>query len=151
MVPNFSTTIDAATGQTLECAIPDLGDVFRPGSQNAAMRGYIALSRVTAADSLLIAQPFSPVLFRLGPQSHPSLLKKVLLGEVPWQDVKEECLVADRQSKTTSKLKDERWPCASCSKYLSWSLYFAAKTDKDGDPVWGTNYSKYIAKQGCLG
>ena len=42
LVPNFSTTIDAATGRTLETAIPDLGDEFCTVSQHAAMRGYIA-------------------------------------------------------------------------------------------------------------
>ena len=33
LVPNFSTTIDAATGQTLDAAIPDLGDEFSLPSQ----------------------------------------------------------------------------------------------------------------------
>ena len=69
LVPDFSTTIDAATGQTLQSTIPDLGDEFCPPSQHAAMRGYIALPRVTAADGLLVAQPFSPLLFSMGPQS----------------------------------------------------------------------------------
>ena len=68
LVPNFSTTVDSATGQTLAAALPDLGDEFQNPSQYGAMRGYIALSRVTKADSLLIAEPFNPLLFRMGPQ-----------------------------------------------------------------------------------
>ena len=71
LVPDFSTTIDSATGQTLNSALPDLGDEFATPSQHAGMRAYIALSRVTSADSLLIAQPFNPLLFRSGPQSSP--------------------------------------------------------------------------------
>ena len=74
LVPNFSTTIDGATGQTLKSSIADLGDFGSIPSFHAAMRGYIALSRVTAADNMLIARTFSPLLFRLGPQPFPSLL-----------------------------------------------------------------------------
>lgn len=49
LVPNFSTTIDGATGQTLKASIADLGDFGSVPSHHAAMRGYMALSRVTTA------------------------------------------------------------------------------------------------------
>ena len=49
LVPNFSTTIDGATGQTLKASIADLGDFGSVPSHHASMRGYIALSRITAA------------------------------------------------------------------------------------------------------
>ena len=114
LVPDFSTTIDAATGQTLETAIPDLGDAFCPPSQHAAMRGYIALSRVTAADGLLVAQPFSPLLFSMGPQSWPTLLFNVLQGRVPLYRLHAECEDAAKASNTTAKMKERAWVCTSC-------------------------------------
>ena len=96
LVPNFSTTVDSATGHTLKAAIPDLGDEFQKPSQYGAMRGYISLSRVTKADSLLIAQPFNPLLFRMGPQSFPSLLCEVLKGNIPEHTLQGKCEEASR-------------------------------------------------------
>ena len=122
LVPNFSTTIDAATGQTLDAAIPDLGDEFSLPSHHAAMRGYIALSRVTTVDSLLIAQPFSPLLFQMGPQPWPNLLFKVLMGQVPLQDLVPACAEADRENKRTAKMKEKWWQCFGCQKTLAQSL-----------------------------
>ena len=66
IVPNFSTTIDGATGRTLDSAIADLGDVRVLPSFTRARKGYIALSRVKKAHDLFLAQPFSPALFSLG-------------------------------------------------------------------------------------
>ena len=68
LVPNFSITVDGATGQTLNSGIADLGEFGSLPSYRAAMRCYIALSRVTDADSILLARTFSPLLFRQGPQ-----------------------------------------------------------------------------------
>ena len=62
--------------------ILDLGDVGARPSLDAAMRGYIGLSRVRAAHNLLVAQPFSPLLFSQGPQPFPSALMEVLRGNV---------------------------------------------------------------------
>eukprot|EP00973_Karenia_brevis_P016050 2193225-Karenia_brevis.AAC.1 len=59
VVPNFSTTLDAATGQTLQSSMCDLGDEFNKPLQSAAMRGYIALSRAKAANDVLVAQPLN--------------------------------------------------------------------------------------------
>jgi len=81
LVPNFSTTIDGATGQTLKSSIADLGDFGSSGSYPSAMRGYIALSRVTAGDNMLIARSFNPFLFKLGCEPFPSLLFRTLSGE----------------------------------------------------------------------
>ena len=150
LVPNFSTTIDGATGQTLDIAIPDLGDEFCTASQHAAMRGYIALSRVTSADSLLLAQPFNPQLFRLGPQAFPSLLFEVLQGKVPFDKLEQRCQEATRASKRSPKLKDELWECRLCKTALKWKAYFAPRTDMERDPEWQAHFSKYILRRGCL-
>ena len=114
LVPNFSTTIDAATGQTLKTAIPDLGDEFCTPSQSAAMRGYIALSRVKSADGLLIAQPFSPVLFRMGSPPWPTLLFDVLHGRVPRKELPTKCQETARTDKATAKIKECAWQCHLC-------------------------------------
>ena len=66
IVPNFSTTIDGATGKTMDTALVDLGSVSVVPSFARAMRGYIALSRVRKVDDLLLVQPFSPALFQQG-------------------------------------------------------------------------------------
>ena len=150
LVPNFSTTIDAATGQTLSSAIPDLGDEFTKPSEYNAMRGYIALSRVTSADSLLVAQTFNPLLFRLGPQSFPSLLFKVLQGQVPLEELKDACQNAATESKRSQMLKDESWKCRYCSKQLDWQSYMRPKRDKTADQEWQKRVSKYIIQPGCL-
>ena len=68
-VPDFASTIHVATGRSLHAVIPDLGGIAEPPSFTAMMRGYIALSRATEADGLLIARPFSSNLFKLGPIS----------------------------------------------------------------------------------
>ena len=57
-VPDFASTIHVATGRSLNSVIPDLGGVAELASFNAMMRGYIALSRATDGDGVLIARPF---------------------------------------------------------------------------------------------
>ena len=66
-VPDFSSTIHVATGRTLESCIADLGGYADVPSFPAMMRNYIALSRVRDKESILIARPFSPLLFEQGP------------------------------------------------------------------------------------
>ena len=78
VVPDFSSTVHLATGRTLRSAIADLGTFADLPSQSAAMRGYIALSRATDAEGLLISRPFPPKLFAQGPQPYPTLLMNVL-------------------------------------------------------------------------
>ena len=87
MVPNFSITIDGATGKTLDSGIADLGDLSAAPSFTRAMKGYIALSRVTSASVVLVAQPFNPLLFRQGPQPFPSLLFDTMMGKVTDKDL----------------------------------------------------------------
>ena len=62
----------------MESEIADLGNFDDKPSFQAAMRGYIALSRVTNADGVLIARPFPWKLFSQGTQPFPSLLLETL-------------------------------------------------------------------------
>ena len=91
MSPDFSSTIHTATGRTLESAVPDLGSIEDVPNAQKAMESYIALSRVTSAEGLIIAQPFAPTLFRQGPAPYPTLLLQVLKGEVSQLEMDEKC------------------------------------------------------------
>ena len=62
----------------MESEIADLGNFDDKPSFQAAMRGYIALSRVTNADGVLIARPFPWKLFSQGTQPFPALLLETL-------------------------------------------------------------------------
>ena len=70
------------------------------------MKGYIALSRVTCAEDLLIAQPFSPALFQRGPQPWPTLLLHNLRGHVEESSLAEMCNEAKKAAQNNVLLKD---------------------------------------------
>ena len=149
LVPNFSTTIDGATGQTLKSSIADLGDFGSMPSFHAAMRGYIALSRVTAADNMLIARTFNPLLFRLGPQPFPSLLFRALQGEMdnmPEEAFIQLCAETEKKYKKKNLLKDALWKCSSCQLQLPWTAYCVQGSDKE----WHQQYEDQICRPGAL-
>ena len=91
LVPDFSSTIHTATGRTLQSAQADLGAVEQKPTHAMTMKGYIALSRVTDAEGIVISRPFSPLLFQLGPQPFPTLLLEVLRGERSEADLPDVC------------------------------------------------------------
>ena len=78
LVPDFSSTIHVATGRTLESEISDLGGFEDRPSHRSAMEAYIALSRATDAEGVLITRPFSPTLFRQKAQPFPTYLLELL-------------------------------------------------------------------------
>ena len=172
VVPNFSTTIDGATGKTVDTALVDLGNVSVVPSFARAMRGYIALSRVKKVDDLLLAQPFSPALFRQGKQPWAALLLDTLRGEVAWpgdegaqaegrgkqRSMLEEVAGAERRCKKPQLLKDMCWACATCTasdtlSYKKFLLWAEAWTPETYDEYWkqiiapGTNRRCL----GCMG
>ena len=118
VVPNFSSTIHGATGRTLKSAIADLGTVKEMPSFEKAMKGYIALSRVRAAHHLLLARPFSPLLFRLGPHPFPTLLLQVLQGQLllDTKALATKCIDerAHVENKERRMLKHCKWECGTC-------------------------------------
>ena len=81
LVPDFSSTIHVATGRTLESEISDLGGFEDKPSHRAAMEAYIALSRATDAEGVLITRPFPPKLFSQGAQPFPTYLSSILMNE----------------------------------------------------------------------
>ena len=113
------------------------------------MRGYIALSRVTAADNMLVARTFNPLLFRLGPQPFPSLLFKVLHGhmdDMPEIAFIQLCKKTEAEYKAKPLLKDILWKCASCQKQLPWTDYFTGNKEKD----WSVEFEEQICRPGAL-
>ena len=116
VVPNFSTTVDGATGKTMDTALPDLGSVSVVPSFTRAMKGYIALSRVRKVDDLWLAQPFSPALFQQGSQPWPTLLLDTLKGHVQEIELEEKAAEAEWRSRKPKLLKDLTWTCDTCSK-----------------------------------
>ena len=136
-MPNFSTTIHSATGRTMDSSIVDLGDIGQYPSFDAAMRGYIGLSRVRAAHHILLAQPFSPMLFRQGAQPFPSLLLEVLRGNVASEEVGAQCTAARAKRRGVQLLKSEntRWLCSACQKEKTTHEYVAVVGDVWYDEV----------------
>ena len=110
-------------------AIADLGCFEVVPNVDTHMKGCIALSRVTDADSLLIAQPFSPKLFAQGPQPFPTLLLKVLRNEVDEPAIPAACLniqaelTARRSPASTLKLKNMTWTRCLCSEAKNWKAF----------------------------
>ena len=145
LVPNFSSTVHSATGRTLTSCIADLGDLWCiPGFQ-AAMRGYIALSRVRAAHHLLLSQPFSPLLFCQGTQPYPSLLLDVLRGKVVTEEVMAKSLEARNANKNLKLLKDQCWPCGKCGEHVPTCNYV-----KGSGQEWQAEVFEKIIKTGRL-
>jgi len=152
MVPDFSSTIHAATGRTLASAIGDLGGVSDKPSQAAAMRGYITISRVKSAGGLLLVQPFSPKLFNQGPQPFPTLLLQTLKGDVPEEELAVRCaLIEENQKELRSRsspllLKNMFWTCCRCLQTLPAYKYIGGDADISR---WTRDYQITILSPGC--
>ena len=117
MSPDFSSTIHSATGRTLESAVPDLGSIEDVPNAQKAMEGYIALSRATSAEGVIIAQPFSALLFRQGPAPYPTLLLQVLKGQVAQHELAEK-LEGIETADTGKLLKNLLFQCGKCGEEL---------------------------------
>ena len=148
MVPNFSTTIDGATGKTMEKAIADLGSWDDVATFTRSMKGYIALSRVTKAHDLLLAQTFNPGLFQLGAQPWPNLLLSMETGH--GEGMTEEALndlftETDRRSNIQKKLFDMTFECEACQQmYLPDHFGFRRTGDE-----WRPGFLENIIQKGC--
>ena len=119
-VPDFASTIHVSTGRSLYAVIPDLGGIPEPASFSGMMRGYIALSRATDAEGVLIARPFSPTLFKLGPQPFASLLLETLQGKITPQELPEKWssnAAVVRDTPKQNRLLEQPWLCGVCQDW----------------------------------
>jgi hypothetical protein len=87
LVPNFGGTAHSFTGATLPAAIVDLLRADTTPSRQSVPTSYVAVSRCKDATSILLAQPFAPYLFRLGPQAGPHLLLQWILRKLTAEDL----------------------------------------------------------------
>ena len=81
------------------------------------MAGYVGTSRVKLKETALIAQPFCPALFALGAPVGPTILMRVLRGELPADDVEAEFNRIEeerRRRKVETDLLKMHWLCKSC-------------------------------------
>ncbi len=91
-------------------------------AQHADMlKAYIIKSRVKDTSKLLIAQPYSPRLFRQGVAPGPNLLMQVLQGVMSAKEARkawktEEQPKADRESTGESWMKSMELPCRKCTE-----------------------------------
>jgi len=81
LAPDFGGTAHAYCGFSLDACIGDLLDWWDKPNRETAVRGYIINSRIRSADNLMIARPYSPSLFRLGPSSRAALFVAGFAGE----------------------------------------------------------------------
>ena len=88
IVPDFGGTAHAYCGSTLEACIGDLLPWHQKPRREDALKAYIIKSRVRQTDRLLLAQPYSPHLFRQGVHPGLDLLLKVLMKDITWEEVR---------------------------------------------------------------
>ena len=109
LAPAFAMTSHAAQGQTLtQGAIVDLCI----GKGSNPLGSYVALTRVTRREHLLIYRPFQRDLFTKGEKDGPEYLLKLLRGEdICWKDIEEKYMPRRR--------------CVSCNA-VKFKEYFTA-------------------------
>ena len=69
------------------------------------LRAYIIKSRVKQADKIILAQPYSPHLFRQGLLPGPKLLLDVLLKRLSFGEVKRHWCTIEKDSKEKKSSK----------------------------------------------
>ncbi len=75
-------------------------------------RSYLGVSRGTAADGILLAQPVAPVFFRQGPLVGPTLMMQYLRGDIDDAAVRQAWKRnEDGKNKMGVDLKTAAWEC----------------------------------------
>ncbi len=128
LAPAFSWTAHTAQGQTLKAAIVDM----QIGAGTSPMSSYVAFTRVSKKEDLLIFRPFDRELFNQGNQEGPDLLLRVLRGEqIDWDAIEAKhmpshmCAGCDTKqfkgeySEPQWKRRDGKRYCKSCEKTLT--------------------------------
>ena len=78
IVPDQASTAFMIQGETLDAELADCGDIFAQPGLTEMLNAYVILSRVRAAENLLLLRAFSPYLFRVGSPPGPACLLKLL-------------------------------------------------------------------------
>jgi len=104
-------------GATLTAAIVHLLAADRKPQMADMMAAYVECSRVKTKETLLVAEPFSPALFCLGPPPGPKILLQLLRGEIAPEAVEAEFDRLETLQRATggeTDLMKQKWPCMSC-------------------------------------
>ena len=125
LVPDFASTVHAATGDQLDTAIAELGGFAATPSQDDALKGYISLSRVKGPERILITEQFSPTLFAQGPLAIADLLLEVIENQgLPMEKLEQKLdAIEEQKKKRKNKLEDRTWSCGYCGKSKTYSAY----------------------------
>ena len=118
IVPDFGGTAHAYCGSTMPAALGDLLPWFKKPKLEEMLKAYIIKSRVKEADHLMLAQPYSPHLFRQGQLPGPQLLLDVLEKRISTQEAKTAWKRAESGKSspaTQGWLFDQTLPCRYCS------------------------------------
>ena len=103
ILPDFGGTAHGYCGSTLNAALVDLLNFSKTPTWDDMLRGYIAASRVRSAETLLIVQPYAPMLFRQGVLLGPHLLMEFCRNHITRQEVYEHFDNEQLETKTTNK------------------------------------------------
>ena len=120
IVPDFGGTAHAYCGSTMEATLGDPLPWTQKPRLEDMLKGYIIKSRIRDASNLLLAQPYSPHLFRQGLLPGPALLLEVLEGKKTSEEARaawKEHTDA-KESKATSAgpwLTSQELPCRLCT------------------------------------
>ena len=99
IAPDFGGTAHAYCGATMSATLGDLLPWHKKPTLEDMLRAYIIKSRVKQADKIILAQPYSPHLFRQGLLPGPKMLLDVLLKKVAYAEVKKQWCEVEKESK----------------------------------------------------
>ena len=105
IAPDFGGTAHAYGGATMTATSGDVLPWHKKPTLEDMLRGYIIKSRVKQADKIILAQPYSPHLFRQGLLPGPKLLLDVLLKKVSLGEVKKQWSTIEKDSKKKNSSK----------------------------------------------
>ena len=88
IAPDFGGTAHAYCRATMSATLGDLLPWNKKPTLEDMLRAYIIRSRVKQADKIILAQPYSPQLFRQGLLPGPQLLLDVLFKKMDYDQVK---------------------------------------------------------------
>ena len=104
-------------GATLPAAVVHLLAVDHKPKMSDMMAAYVETSRLREKETILIAEPFSPALFCLGPAPGPRILLQVLRGELAPNQIEAEFDRLEAEQKAAgaeTDLMKLKWPCRAC-------------------------------------
>ena len=129
IIPDFGGTAHAYCGSTLPAALGDLLPWWHKPRLEDMLKGYIIKSRVKETQDILIAQPYSPHLFRQGVLPGPQLLLDTLMaGKADAKKTLETAKKAWKeyeQNKSSCSaggtwLLEQTLPCRNCTDQKQW-------------------------------